>query len=383
MKKYEQYNINILNELISYNSVNPPGNELPLASHILTTLDNIGLRSKLIKCSETRGSIISVIGNPIGKKLIFNGHLDVVPAHGNWKTDPFKAHIYNNRVYGRGTSDMKGAIACMITAVKKLIDDKFDFKNGQLILAFVADEEMHNKGTLSILNIEEMKKADYVIIGEPTSLNLNIAHRGTARFLIKVMGKSCHSSIPTNGINAINKMKKVLEAICEYDIELSKRSHDILPSPNISTVMINGGERDNIIPNLCEIRVDRRTIPFDTSESIFIELHKILEDIKSTDSEFNYVLEPYLYLGAGEIHKNSELVKIVTSVYKDCFNVRPDILDFKATCEQTLFINQGIQTIIIGPGSIEQAHTIDEYIDIGQLNDAVFLYENIIKRILG
>ncbi len=383
MNNYEQYVLDLLKELVSYNTVNEPGNEAPLAARIAEILQKIGFKSKLISCGEGRSSVVSVIGNPAGKKLVFNGHLDVVPANAQWSTDPFNAHVIDGRIYGRGTADMKGGIASMITTAKKLIDEGFDFNNGQLILSFVADEELRNKGTLSILPLEEISKADFVIIGEPTSMELNIAHRGTARYVIKVFGKSCHSSNPSNGINAINKMGKVLAEIDEYNKRLSKVQHPILPSPTISTVMIEGGEKDNIIPNCCEIKVDRRTIPSDTMESVMSELVGILDRIKTEDSEFEYSIERYIFLGAGEVSADSEITKLASEAYEKSFGKKPKVCEFSATCEQTLFTKNGIETIIVGPGSIEQAHIVDEFVEIKQLNKAVVFYEEIVRNILG
>ncbi|SNS90927.1 acetylornithine deacetylase [Anaerovirgula multivorans] len=382
LNNYEQYTIDLLRDLISYNTVNIPGNEGPLAERVAEILGEMGFENKLISCGENRGSVVAAIGNPKGKKLVFNGHLDVVPANTKWTTDPFNAQVIDGKIYGRGAADMKGGIASMITAAKKLIDADFDFSSGQLILSFVADEELHNKGTLSILPLEEISEADYVIVGEPTSMDINIAHRGTARYTIKLFGKSCHSSNPANGINAINKMGKVLAAIEKYNQRLSQIHHPILPSPTIATVMIEGGEKDNIIPNYCEIKIDRRIIPSDTKESVMEELAEILKKLEREDSEFKYTIEPYIYLGAGEVPIDSEITRLSVEAYKSCFGKEPKICEFTATCEQTLFTQNGIETIIVGPGSIKQAHIVDEYVEIEQLNMATSFYEEMIKVIL-
>ncbi len=382
MEKYNEYALSQLKKLIAFKTVNPSGNEREAAEYIGELLLDMGFEVKYAHLNESRSSLVASYGNGEGKTLCFNGHLDVVPANNQgWTSDPFEAVVKDGKIFGRGSCDMKGGIAAMLAASKKLVDEHKEIK-GRLVLTFVADEELDNLGMHSILDFPEVKTADYVVIGEPTSLNINIAHRGTARYIIKVKGKSCHSSKPQEGINAVYKMCAVINEIERHNEALALIKHEILPPPSIAVVMIDGGEKDNIIPGECSIRVDRRLIPGDTKESVKKELTELLERIKSKDSQLDYEITPYIYLASGEVKKDSDVVRTVEAAYVDCFEKNPVVCEFQATCEQTLLTTKGIPTLIFGPGSIDQAHTINEFVNESELYDCVRLYNKLMCNVL-
>jgi acetylornithine deacetylase/succinyl-diaminopimelate desuccinylase family protein len=369
--------------MVSFNTVNEPGNEDPLAKYLGSELENLGFSIRLVPCGDYRSSLVAFKGDPNGIKLLFNGHLDVVSVSNNWSSDPFILTQEGDRLYGRGTADMKGGIASMIAAVGRLAEERFDYAKGQLILTFVADEELYNKGTRSVLELPEVKNADYAIIGEPTDLNICIGHRGTARSVIRVNGRPCHSSKPELGINAISLMSNVIQAIDRHHEELKKITHSVLPSPSMAVVMIEGGEKDNIIPGHCEIKFDRRTLPSDTKQSVQEEISALLDSIGGSMKEFSYDILPYIYLEAGEVSPDSLVVTKSKKAYEKVFGREAVLSDFSATCEQSLFMNQGIETMIFGPGHLDQAHVDDEFTTIPQLNAAADFYYAVIKEFLA
>lgn len=383
MNYREAYVVDILRDMISFNTVNEPGNEDLLAKYLGSELENLGFEIRIVPCGDYRSSLVAFKGNPNGIKLLFNGHLDVVATSNNWSSDPFTLTQDGDRLYGRGTADMKGGIASMIAAVKQLTDERFDYTQGQLILTFVADEELYNKGTHSVLELPEVKNADYAIIGEPTDLKICIGHRGTARSVIRVNGRSCHSSKPELGLNAISIMSHVIQAIDRHNEELKTITHHVLPSPTIAVVMIEGGEKDNIIPGHCEIKFDRRTLPSDTKQSVQDEISTLLDSIGRHVKEFSYEIVPYIYLEAGEVSPESLVVSKSMKAYEMVFGREAVLRDFSATCEQSLFMNQGIDTLIFGPGHLNQAHVDDEYTTISQLNAAAEFYYAVIKEFLA
>lgn len=371
--------IDILKKLVSVDTTNPPGNEAELSAWIAALLESYGFLTEQPECGENRKSVIARL--PIGKgpKFIFNGHLDVVPAGGGWKTPPFEPVIRDGKLYGRGSADMKGGVAAMMEAGIEIAKDPQGLC-GELCLNFVADEEIINLGTLSCKYAWE--NADYVVIGEPTNLQIAVAHKGTARFEITVEGKSCHSGMPWNGINAVRKASKVIEAVEELDRSLEAVSHPLLGRPSISVTMIKGGEKDNIIPGSCRVYVDYRMIPGDTGDSVEKTIRAYLDRIKREDDQFQYSVRRYINLEPGEVAMDHPFVKNAQEVFRKATGEETAVRDFPATCEQVLFTREGIPAIVMGPGRIEQAHVVDEFVELWQVERAAQYYELLARHML-
>jgi acetylornithine deacetylase/succinyl-diaminopimelate desuccinylase family protein len=377
---YNEFVLELTKKMITFETVNPPGNELELAKYLNDLLKEMGMDSYLEEVDENRANVIARIGTRDGKKLVLNGHLDVVPVGSGWTQDPFKPYVSEGKLYGRGSSDMKGGIASMITAAKILIGEKFDFENGELILAFVVDEELVNKGTRRFLKNGD--KIDYAIIGEPTDLDICVGHKGTIRYNITTLGKACHSSSPDLGINSVYKIAKLILEFEKYHQSLQSKKHKYLGAPSFAVTVINGGEKDNIIPENCQIQVDRRILPGESVEDIEKEIMDILNKLAEEDNEFKYTIEKYICLLAAEVSDESDLVNICKKTYKDLFDNEVTIKGFTASCEQQLFLANGIETLVYGPGSIKQAHIIDEFIEVEQLYKASDFYASVVKDIL-
>lgn len=371
--------VDILKKLISYNTTNPPGNEADIAGWIAGYLQPYGFEVEMPSCGENRSSVIAKLKLGEGPKLVLNGHLDVVPAGDGWDQDPFTPVIMDGRLYGRGSADMKGGVAAMIYAAEKIAGMRQNLA-GELCLVFVADEEIVNKGTISCRH--GWIDADWVVIGEPTEMQIEIAHKGTARFEIVLSGRSCHSSMPWKGVNAVEKAAKVIGAIQEYDNSLRHITHPLLSRPSIAVTMIQGGEKDNIIPGQCTVSVDYRMIPGDTGLAVEKRLTEYMEEIKAQDKDFDYAIHRYINLEPGEIQAGHPFVKKAEAVYADTLNRKPTIRDFPATCEQVLFTREGIPAIVLGPGSVEQAHIRNEYVEVSQLEEAAKYYEALARAIL-
>lgn len=369
----------ILKKMISYDTTNPPGNEAFLAEWVGEYLTSCGFETELPSCGENRKSVIARIRMGDGPKIVLNGHLDIVPAGDGWETDPFTPVVRDGRLYGRGAADMKGGVAAMMEAAVRIAEDRTGLC-GELCLVFVADEEIINRGTISCR--EGWKDADYAVIGEPTTLQIEIAHKGTARFEICVYGKSCHSGMPWNGVNAIEKVAAVIEAVQKFDESLKGITHPLLSRPSISVTMVEGGEKDNIIPDKCSVFVDYRMIPGDTGDFVEQKLRWYLEEIKKRDSEFTYSVRRYINLEPGEVPVDHPWVVQTAEVFQQVFGKKAVVCDFPATCEQVLFVKEGIPTVVIGPGNIQQAHVVNEFVEIKQLSEAAEYYEALVRTVL-
>ena len=372
--------IETLKKLININTINPPGNERTLAEYIKSLLDEIGIYSKVHLLEKNRANVIGVLGNnDNGPILVLNGHLDTVPVTGMWDCDPFGGEVIGSKLYGLGSVDMKGAIAAMIGAVKKIKESQDNLK-GMLVLSFVADEEKNNSGTIDFL--KRFKKINYTVIGEPTNLNLVISNRGVLRLKIFTHGISGHCSSPESGINAIYKMIGVIEKLRENTHIVDSRNNNYLSKPSISINMIKGGTAENIIPDICEIVLDRRLTYTEDKNEVEREIVDILENFKKEDKEFKYSYKKIAEMDSWKIDEDSKFLKYCKKAYINCFSGNPILKDLGATSEASLFAEKGIETIIFGPGDIKMAHSKNEYVKAEQVLEAARYYYFLIKEIL-
>lgn len=370
--------IAILKDLIEIDTTNPPGNEMQAARYLAALLEPYGFRCEMQAVGENRANLVAEIGVGNEPELMLNGHLDVVPAVGEWKTNPFEAVCKNGKIYGRGSSDMKGGIAAMCEAAIR-ISIQGNIKKGKLRLVFAADEECSNIGTEYYLKHQNSGK--YAIIGEPTELQIAVAHRGVSRDYIDLLGEERHAALSSDSEDAIQKAARSVLVLGEKNHQLQKISHEVLPAPSIVVTMLQGYEKDNVIPGKVRLLTDFRILPGMTHDDV----EHILDEALQAEHIIGYEKSLHFYMPGGEVNPESIFVKT-------CLDVRKQVLGsdagenkvcaFDASCEQCFFVEHGIETIICGPGSIKQAHTVDEYTSEDQVHLAADFYEAVIKKIL-
>jgi succinyl-diaminopimelate desuccinylase len=372
--------MDILTGLIRRKSENIKHTEEEVARFIQEILSSNGIKVELSWVDRGRPNVVAKLkGKRPGKSIIFNGHLDVVPAGVGWTRSPYGAQIENDKLYGRGSSDMKSGIASMIYSAILLnrIGNPYD---GELILYFNVDEEGQNIGIKKFLS--DSITADYAVIGEPTSLDVCIGHKGCARFLLKTFGKQIHASYASTEDNAIYKMGRIVSALEEFKGIVSKKTDPIIGNATVTVTEIKGGIAHNIIPDYCEINIDRRTIPAETKEEVLLEIDNYLSSV-SNRFGFEYDLDNYLFLPSTIINSNHPLVeKLCKSIYR-VNRSNPRIIPFNATCEAPYFSqNKNIPTVIFGPGHLDQAHNVDEFVDINNVKVATLVYADLVLEIL-
>lgn len=361
--------IYLTQELVRINSENPPGNEKAIAKYIKDFLDDLKISSELIEFEKNRCDVVASIGS--GKGMMFNGHMDTVPIGGNWTFDPFGGKISNGKVYGRGASDMKGGIASILAAVKNLSKQNFKKK---LLLTFVGDEEDFGKGSdYLIKNRKELfRDVKYGIMCECTSLYPRIAQKGLVRIKVKFKGKAAHASNPELGDNAIYKAAEFIQELRKLIEELKKRKNPMLGSGTISVGTINGGTKINVVPDSCNIEIDRRIIPGETINYASEQIRKILKRLK-LDADVE------IYHGSRlpmQLDKNLELIKILKSITKTKLTGEAGYTE-----AELFYRDAGVPCFGFGPGIDEQAHVTDEYIPIKNLQRATKIYEELIRKV--
>lgn len=368
-----------LKEILLFESVTQ---ELPLAQFLYERFRQQGIDAEIQKIpgAEGRASVIARIGGSSGKRLLFEGHLDVVPATEGWTVPPFQASEKDGKIYGRGASDMKGGIAAMICAAERLIEEGYNFENNQLVLVFVADEEVGCQGIKTFLDSDLFQGADFAIISEPTDLEIALCHKGSCHYKIVVYGQSAHAANPQLGVNAIVYGAKVIEALQGLAEKLAQRRHPYLGGAVLSPTLLSAGTLWNVIPDRCTITVDRRLLPGETAESAQQELTALLDTLKETFPSFQYSIELVQLADAGEIAEDSELASLGARAYFKTFGREAHFRGFGVTCEQSFLVRAGVPTFIFGPGSCKLCHVPDEYVEEENLEQAAAFFCRFVKE---
>lgn len=376
----------LITDLVGFKSEAPPGNEYEACIYLKELLQSIGFTVKMQEAAPNRFNVIGILNgtNRTGKTLMYNGHIDVVPAgeENLWSAPPFSCTKVGNKIYGRGTSDMKGSIVSFIHAVEAVKNAGLELE-GNVIVALDVDEEVTNLGLKKMIQ-EGFPRADYCIVGEPTNLEIAIGHRGVMAFEVEVFGRSVHAAQASNGINAIYQAKKLIEEIMLLDERLKAKADPLLGRPTINVTTISGGIKVNVLPESCKIMIDRRLVPGENRESCERELQDIINSLKLKDDYFRCNYRITTYCPPGAISKEEKIVQGLKKAIKLATGEEAIIKGFEATCEASLIMeNANMPTVIFGPGSIAQAHNTDEYIEIQQLVKGSEIFATLLVTILN
>ena len=374
---------NLAQELIKIPSDETAG-EKEVCEYLESYLKSLGMKVRLQEVLPNRPNIIAeVIGDEVGKSIMFNGHVDTVPVGDikKWSMDPYSAIIKDNKLFGRGSTDMKGAIASMIIAMKFIMNNVEKF-NGKIIFTGVMAEETTGLGTQKI--VEENIKADMAVVGEPSDEKIYRAHKGTMWFNLSTYGKLEHSSESNSeSNNAIINMMKLIMEINEISKELETIENNLVGHPSINIGLINGGTKQNMIADSCRISIDRRTLPEEKTDEILDKLRIRLDGLRSLDDRLTFDLEIDTIREAVEVAESEQIVQEVKNALNKVINKNPTISGMKATTDMSILVNQGnIPSVIYGPGFIKQAHTVDEFIEVKRLVESSQVYAEILLNVL-
>ena len=374
---------NLAQELIKIPSDETAG-EKEVCEYLESFLKSLGMKVRLQEVLPNRPNIIAeVIGDEVGKSIMFNGHVDTVPVGDikKWSMDPYSAIIKDNKLFGRGSTDMKGAIASMIIAMKFIMNNVEKF-NGKIIFTGVMAEETTGLGTQKI--VEENIKTDMAVVGEPSDEKIYRAHKGTMWFNLSTYGKLEHSSESNSeSNNAIINMMKLIMEINEISKELETIENNLVGHPSINIGLIDGGTKQNMIADSCRISIDRRTLPEEKTEEVLDKLRIRLDGLRSLDDRLTFDLEIDTIREAVEVAESEQIVQEVKNALNKVINKNPTISGMKATTDMSILVNQGnIPSVIYGPGFIKQAHTVDEFIEVKRLVESSQVYAEILLNTL-
>jgi len=377
--------IQILEKLISFDTVSSNSN-LEIISYCEKILKDAGAETTLIKNrEETKANLFATIGPVDQPGIILSGHTDVVPVTSQkWQTNPFKLTEIDNKLYGRGTADMKSFVACALNAASKAYS--MNLKT-PLHFSFSYDEEIGCVGVRSL--IEMLKNSPinplFCIVGEPTSMQVMSGHKGKVNASVLIKGKEAHSALTTKGLNSIYLASEFIQGIQSIQTNLINNSaHDNdfeVPYTTLQVGKIEGGVAVNIVPNSSSLLFEIRSLHSDDPNLILKDIKILSEKIvkshidKFPDTEIEIkVTNQYPALNT---MKNSDVISFLNGLTG---NNSVEKVSFGT--EGGLFSNElNIQTAICGPGSMNQGHQPDEYIEKVQIDLCDQMLENLLNKL--
>lgn len=380
-------------DLVKTRSENPPGDETDVAKLIEEKASNWGLPEPEVWAKESHrpNLIFRIAGGEKGRSLILNAHTDTKPIGdaSKWTIDPYTPRIIDGKLYGRGSTDMKGAAAGILAAGMALVKSKAPLK-GDIILALTADEEAGSTYGANFL-IGKGLKADALLIAEPSGMNrdfdsLGLACRGVTLGKVVVHGTQMHSSLSDQGgcVNASVKMAGVLvEFANNLKKHLNYKPHPLYPEgPTINPgVILEGGVYYGVIPGIASFGFDIRIIPGMTCEGVKNDMEIFLENLMKKDkdlkAEFVFEKPPLDWLAPVEIKQDHPLVLSCIEASKKVLGTQPELLGVPFGTDGVFYSKAGIDMPIIpsfGPGLIKLAHGPDEYIEVQSILDSAKIF---------
>ena len=363
-------------DLVRLRSINPPGDEAACAKLIGGILETAGFHVSTHSYGPGRANIVARL-NGFGdtEPICFTGHMDTVPlGAAPWQRDPLAAERDGDRLYGRGSSDMKSGVAAMVAAglaVARMADRK-----AELVLVFTAGEETGCDGARYLAGLNGvLPKAGAVLVGEPTGNVPLIGHKGALWLKAAFKGVTAHGSMPELGDNAVLKAARGVARLSEHQFDADGHHH--LGGPSLNIGSLHGGANVNSVPDHAEVQIDIRTVPGQSNDAIGREIARVLGE----GAEVSRMVD----VGAVASNPQNEWLSDVFDLYERISGTRIDPKGAPFFTDASVFVPAmgGVPALILGPGETAMAHKTDEYCHVSKIEAAVALYTEIGRRWLG
>ena len=357
--------VQLVSEMVKIPSVS--GDEKQLAEYLEGYCSKLGLATEI----DRHGNFFAFAkGKTPGKRLIFNSHLDTVEVGEGWDSDPFSGKIDGDKVWGRGSTDCKGAIGAQIMAVASVIEAGLDF-SGEICLMYPVEEEVQNvsrKGTY--LALKDGFTGDMAINGEDTDLHVCLACEGMLEVLITTHGVGAHGATPQEGKNAIKMMCKVIDELEKIVPGVNKYTG----SGSVNPGVIQGGKRSSVVPDTCTLKCSRFIVPGENGELFVNQINAIFARLQAADPAFKADVELTYESNPSIVDEKDPIVLAIQKAHamigKECplmGTPQHDDADFLTNIAN-------IPTVLYGPGTGNLAHMPNEYLKISELDEAAKIY---------
>ena len=369
--------ITLLSDLVKIPSV--CGEEGKVAEFIAKRLQESGLPSETLEVKPGRPNVLSrVKAEREGPRLMLNGHMDTVAPGSGWVHDPFGAQIEGDRMYGRGTVDMKSGLASMLIALAECKREGLPAR-GEVILAAVVDEEAFDLGSYALVQKGITNGVDLAMISEASDLNVVTAHRGRTVLQVVVHGKPAHSMWPTHGVSAITGAATLVNALSE----LSSPTHTRMGRSTVNVLRIDGGQEEvMLVPERCRIVLDRCLVPGHNSNDALEDLKSVIQKV-GIDAEASFIDRETPFCDPFELPDDDKYVRMVAGAAAKVLGKAPGLDFHEGPCDSCILVNQGkVPTLEFGPSG-GRLHESDEFVDLESVRKATEVYKEIIRTLLS
>ncbi|TYL37824.1 acetylornithine deacetylase [Natronococcus pandeyae] len=371
--------------LVRIESENPPGNEQACAEYVYDWFDHHRIDATLLREPDPDRPQVGARVGTGGPTLVLNGHLDVVPAGDpdEWTYPPYDGVIDDGRLYGRGSVDMKTGVAiAMLSAYNLRSEIESGELDGSIVIHAAIGEETAAPGTKSLL--EAGFDGDFGIVLEPTELRVATSEKGMAWYEIGWAGEPAHASRPDQGRNPIEHIQPVTDALTDYDARLRERSDPLCGQAYGTVTQVVAGADSNkaVLPDRAYVTLDRRILPEETITEVDEEVAELIDTL-NREHGIAATWERHETYASAEIPVDHRLAGVVRDHSEAVADISPEPWGIKASTDVRDFVNSaGIPAITWGPGSLAQAHTIDEYVELAAAETGLVILERAARTLL-
>ncbi len=379
--------VQTLADLVATPSVNPMGRpvsgpefyEHRVTNYLQALFTRLGLPWQRQTVAPQRDNIVARLDGAKrpedgGKVILFEAHQDTVPIDG-MIIDPFKPEVRDGRMYGRGSCDIKGGMVAMLGAIARLAQDR-PANMPTILMACTINEECGFTGATALTEFWGQpgsifpRQPELAVVAEPTSLNVVVAHKGTVRWRVQTHGKASHSSMPHLGDNAVYKMARVLGAFESYARDETPKfaRHALCGGVTLSVGLISGGISVNTVPDLCTIEIDRRVLPGESGPDAYQHAIAYVNRVANVSPPLTHET-PFIMGPALSDSHNGPLAQRLVSAARQRI-ARGETIGVPYGTDAGAFSQAGVPCVVFGPGSIDQAHTVDEWLPLSELQQA-------------
>ncbi|MBF0595119.1 MAG: ArgE/DapE family deacylase [Candidatus Omnitrophica bacterium] len=368
--------VKLTQKVLSIDSQNPPGNEKVIGEFIVKDMKSLGLEVRVVSYKKDRPNVIATIKGSLPRKeaareaLLLTPHTDVVPIGKGWKFSPFGKDIVSGRIYGRGASDDKGNLACAMEAMRSLVEDGFHPRK-DIVLAATADEETGSHQGIKPLLEKGVLRPKLALVLDSVDYDTVIAQKGLFHSRIRVFGKKAHGATNWRGVNAIEQAAQIIRRLKKHEFKFKK--HVLLNHPTVNIGTIAGGDKVNMVADLCEFSVDLRYMPGMDPKQIISTVKKIAAGV--TD-KYELIIDdlqlPY------EIKESDRYVKAFVAAAQK-MGAAPRLKGSDGATVISFFQHYGIAAFATGFGKSGTLHADDEYAEVKTLYNGTKVLEEFIK----
>lgn len=375
--------VNLTSELVGAASENPPGDEAEVAEVLVDRLEMspIAFAIDVREVAPDRPNVIARAGDPDNGSVLLTGHTDVVPADPDrWSGDPYTVREEDGRLVGRGVADMKGALAAMLVAAEAYLRTTDD--PGEVVLAFVVDEEHAGAGTAAL--VDRSIGVDAAIVGEPSRLEVCVAQKGVVRYRIRLAGTSAHAGTPDEGADAIRAAGRVLSRLADLDAAVrAESSHPLLAPETVTATEVDGGIAPNVVADEATIVVDWRLHPGAGPPAAYDDRLAETLERAALPAGVTTATDRTVFARPAAIDADHRLPAALLRAAEEA-GVDSAPAGLNAVTDARLLLHDAdVPTAVFGPGSIEDdAHTVDESVAIGDLTAAARVYRRALAELL-